>query len=785
MEYLNPPHEPPKATALTRAPETVSAGYPAAVEREDESDSAIMEYLRMLRRHKVALTVFALVGLGLGIAVTAVQTPVFRAATSLEVLNLNEDFMNMKQSSPVTDVDNSYDTSEVQTQVKLLQNAELLTRVVAKLDPNYKASQQRPQPVPPLTGWRAWLKIAPPVNLSPLRAHLLQAAGSLKVRSTPRTRVIELTIDSTDPRLAADFANTLDDEFIEQNLEARWKTTQRMGDWLGRELGDAREKLARAEDALQTYARHSGLIFTSDDSNVATEKLQQIQQQLSAVTADRINKQSRYELAQNAPPDALPDVLNDQGYRDTQAKLNDLHRQIADLGAIYNPDYGKLKQAQAQAASLQAAIDRNRMNIVARIKNDYTDALRREKLLAAVYDSQTREVTGQDEKAIQYNILKREVESSRQLYDAMLQQMKQSAIATALRAGNVRVVDPAKPPTVPASPSLRIDCALGLLLGLFAGVAVVLIRERADRTLQQPGDAQFWTGLPELGVIPSASFEGNRTLKGVYARVKLLDESPDRKVMVAVGRSKGSPEIITWQRSSSGMAEAFRSVLTSILFIGENGSSPKMLVFTSAGSGDGKTTVVSNLGIALAEIGRKVLIVDSDLRRPRQHIIFDVPNDAGLSTLLKSQESKPDAWAGFVHGTKIPGLWLLPSGPETQAAANLLYSPRLTELLSGAKMEYDMVLLDTPPMLQMTDARVLGRMTDAVILVARAEQTTRDALVAATQRLAEDRIRVLGTILNYWNPKRSRNGYYGYYRGSYYYYRYRDEHGTGAGTAQE
>ena len=772
MEYLNQPHDPPKNTALSRVPETVSAGYPAAFEREDESDSAIMEYLRLLRRHKVALTVFALVGLGLGIAATALQTPVYRASTSLEVLNLNENFMNLKQSSPVTDVDNSYDTSEVQTQVKLLQNQELLTRVIARLDPNYKPGEQKPQPVLPLTGWRVWLKIAPPGNMSPLRAHLLQAAGSLKVRATPRTRVIELTIDSTDPRLAASFANTLDEEFIEQNLEARWKTTQRMGDWLDRELSDARDKLARAEDALQTYARNAGLIFTGVESNVATEKLQQIQQQLSAATADRINKQSRYELAQNAPPDALPDVLNDQGYRDSQSKLNDLHRQIADLSAIYNPDYGKLKQAQAQAASLQAAIDRNRMDIVARIKNDYTDALRREKLLAATYDSQTRVVTGQGEKAIQYNILKREVESSRQLYDTMLQQMKQSTIATALRAGNVRVVDPAKPPTAPASPSLRIDCALGLLLGLFLGVAVVLIRERADRTLQHPGDSQFWTNLPELGAIPSAGFEGSR-LYGGYHRAKLPAESPGRDVMVVPGRGKGSVELTTWQHSPSVMAEAFRNVLTSILFIGENGSSPRMLVFTSAASGDGKTTVVSNLGIDLAEIGRRVLIIDSDMRRPRQHAIFDVPNDVGLSTLLKSQESKLNGWTSLVHGTKIPGLWLLPSGPATQAAANLLYSPRLTELLSAAKLEYDMVLLDSPPMLQMTDARVLGRMTDAVILVARAEQTTRDALVAATQRLAEDRIRVLGTILNDWNPKRSPKGYYGYYRGSYYY-RYRE-----------
>jgi capsular exopolysaccharide synthesis family protein len=518
---------------------------------------------------------------------------------------------------------------------------------------------------------------------------------------------------------------------------------------------------------MQSYARGAGLIFIGTESSVATEKLQQIQKQLSAASADRMAKQSRYELAQNTPPDALADVLNDQGYRETQAKLNDLHRQIADLSAIYNPGYGKLKQAQAQAASLQAAIDRNRSDIVARIRNDYTDALRREKLLATAYDVQTGEVTGQGEKAIQYNILKREVESSRQLYDTMLQQMKQSTIATAIRAGNVRVVDPAKPPTSPVSPSLKIDSAIGLLLGLFVGVAVILIRERADRTLQQPGDAQFWTDLPELGIIPCARFAGSGKLKGGYGRVKALDERAGRGVTVTTEGPKESVELISWQHRPSFMAEAFRNVLTSILFIGDNGNSPRLLVFTSPASGDGKTTVVSNLGIALAEIGRKVLIIDADLRRPRQHRIFDVPNEAGLSTLLKSQEAKPDAFAGLVQATTVPGLSLLPSGPATEAAANLLYSPRLTELLASAKKAYDMVLLDTPPMLQMTDARVLGRMTDAVILVARAEQTTRDALTAATQRLSEDRIQVLGTILNDWDPKRSPNGYYGYY-GKYY-----------------
>jgi succinoglycan biosynthesis transport protein ExoP len=764
MEHLNlnRPPDPPKAVAVIRTP-VVSGPYPnAAMDRTSGSDSVVMEYLRILKRRRLLVIVLMLVGLTLGIVATTIQTPLYRAATSLEILNLNADFLNLKQSNPVDNTENSYDTSEVLTQVKILQNEELLDRVVAKLSSSDAAEEPKPQGATPLARVFTRLAKMPIAGGQPSHRELLnKAIKSLQVRTAPRTRIVEVTVDSTDPHLAADVANTLDNQFIEQNLEARWKTTQGMGEWLGRELEEARDKLAHAEGALQTYARNSGLIFTRNDSSVATEKLQQIQQQLTAASADRIAKQSQYELAQNGRPEALPGVLGDQGYRDALAKLNDLHGQIAELSAIYNPDYGKLKQAQAQAASLQAAAERSRSDLVARIKNEYTDAARREKLLAAAYNAQTYEVTGQGDKAIQYNILKSEVDSSRQLYDVMLQQLKQSSIATAINASNIRIVNPAKTPSIPVSPSLPRDSGLGILLGMFAGITVAVIRERTDRTLRQPGHAPFWTDLPELGVIPSASFVNDKTLKGVYSRIRGIEESANRKGRRAE-RLKEALDLTFSDRERGYMAEAFRTVRTSILFVGERSKSPRTLVFTSAAPGDGKTTVVSNLGISLAEIGRKVLIIDADLNRPRQADIFGVPNDQGLSTLLKSPQLKPDSLAGLVQETKVPGLWILPSGPAAEATVSLLHSPRLAELLIWVKREFDMVLIDTPPMLQLTDARVLGRRIDAVVLVARAEQTTRDALSAASKQLAEDGIRVLGTILNDWNPKRSPS--YAYYR---------------------
>jgi succinoglycan biosynthesis transport protein ExoP len=759
---------PQPALIVKRPPECVGAAYTEAAPQYYALNSGaevhsgdLLEYWRIARRHKTSLFLFAICGMLLGILAGLPQKAIYKVSTSIEVLNLNEDFMNMKQTNPTTSSDESYDTSEEQTQVKLLQSDSLLERVVLILDPSYPKHSYT---LPVVSGWRKLLNSPEPVRLTERQALLNRMTDTLKVKSVSRTRVIEVTLKSTDPKLAVAFANALANEFIEQNIEARWKTTQRVGDWLSRELNDERANLLRSEDALQKYARESGLIFTDDNTNVATEKLQQLQQQLTAMTGDRIGKQSRYELAQHSPPDSLPDVVNDDNLRESAAKINDLRRQIADLSAIFTPDYSKVKRLEAELNALNVAFQTDRTNVIDRIKNEYQEALRKEQLLASDYDRQTQEVTGQDEKAIQYNTLKREVDSHRQLYDRMLQQTKQSSIAAALHASNLRIVDPAELPDQPIWPNFKILSFAGFTSGLFLGIAVIMVRERADRSLQQPGDVQLWTKLPELGTIPNASVDGKRR------RSKHSRSAEARRKENSFYADKGpSVELITWNSKPSLMAEAFRSTLTSILFVGENGSRPTVLVATSANASDGKTTVVTNLGIAIAEARRSVLLLDADLRRPRVHELFGLSNEHGLSDLLGDQVLSDARISALIQKTEIPGLDIIASGPSTHAAANLLYSPNLAELVARLKKRYDMVLIDTPPMLHMTDARVIGRLADAVVLVARAEQTTRDAIVAASQRLSEDGIRVLGTILNDWDPNRSLAGPYGYYKTGYYY----------------
>jgi len=729
----------------------------------------LLEYWRILRRRKGTLILIAVIGSVIGFLVTIPQTPIYQAHTSLEISGLNTNFLNLKQADPLTQTGTSADNSDIQTQIKILQSDSLIDSVLAKLK---TAVLPQPENASRIAAWRKVLNLPVSSPNDSRAAELAYARNSLKVRAAGQTRIVEITVDSSSPETAATFANTLTDEFINQSLESRWQTTERTGEFLTRQIDDMRIRLERSEDELQRYAGRAGLVFTNDDkTNVSESKLEQVQQALSAAQTDRIAKQSRWEMATTSPAEALPDVLNDAGLKDYQAKLTELSRQSAELRATYTSEYGKVKRVEAQRATLQAALDRERGDILKRIRNEYDEALRREKLLAAEYASQRAVVTGEGEKAIQYNILKREVESSRQLYDAMLQQLKQASLASALRASNVRVVDKAKVPGRPYKPDMPTSAGLGLLSGVFLGAALVIMQERANRSIQEPGESMFYLNLPELGIIPADDI-GTRVRLRIVGNKKRADEPGDAESSNSSALALPSRvELVTLQRRPSMVAESFRSALVSILFSGENSSRPRVMVVSSSGPAEGKSTVVSNLGIAVAEVNQKVLLIDADLRKPRQHDIFGLKNDRGLSDVLRSKDPVAALQEGFIQESGIPNLYVLTSGSKTAAATSLLYSTRMPELLKKLRMEFETIFIDTPPMLQISDARVLGRMVDQVILVVRAGKTTRDAALAARQRFSEDGTRVLGTILNDWNPKRSPNGYYGYYNNYYGGYR--------------
>jgi succinoglycan biosynthesis transport protein ExoP len=718
------------------------------------------EYWQILRRRKGTLILIVFLGLLVALLFTIPQTPIYQARGSIEIQNLNENFLNTRNVSPTADGGTS-DTpgSDLQTQAKILQSESLIDRVVAKLGLGKKLFPE--QGSGRLSAWRNALGL-PEGKQVPTREKILAVVSdNLKISTGANTRLVEIRYDSADPQLAADFVNTLTTEFIQQNLESHYKSTQQTGEWLTHQMEDVRIKLEKSEDELQSYANASGLLFTSEKDNVAEDKLHQLQEELSKAQADRVASQSRYELVSKSAPESLPEVLDDATLKEYQVKLTDLRRQLAEISSTLTPAHPAVKKVQAQVTTLELALDKERTNVVQRIRNEFESAQRREHLLAANYASQAGLMSEQAAKVTHYNILKREVDTNRQLYDSMLQNVQEAGMSSALGSSNIRVVDSAVAPAGPYKPSFILNSALGLLAGAFFGMAFIVIQERSDRTIQGPGDTALYLDVPELGAIPSAKAALGRLpayyQNGVNGKALEAKKSENGK--------RWHVELITSNRQPSLLADAFRATLTSILYSGENGNRPRIIVITSTSSGDGKTTVACNLALALAEIGpsvlmQSVLLIDGDLRRPRLHEIFGVPNRWGLADLLEGK-TPPNGCEGMVLKTCYRNLNLLPSGSPTVNVGALLHSPRAVSFMKRMRGEFHTVIIDAPPMLNMPDARVLGRLADGVVLVVRSAQTMRDAAVAANERLTEDGTRVLGTILNQWDPRKTNQCSYG------------------------
>jgi capsular exopolysaccharide synthesis family protein len=403
---------------------------------------------------------------------------------------------------------------------------------------------------------------------------------------------------------------------------------------------------------------------------------------------------------------------------------------------------------------MTSAMRKSRADIVNRLRNEFQAAQRREDLLAADCARQTRLVSQQREKSIQYEMLQREVDSNRQLYEAMLQRVKETRLSAALNAAGVRIVDPAEVPPRPYKPKPVAYACVGGLAGLLLGGGAGAMREFAKRTFRRPGDTASCLQLPELGVITSAKVE----LNAGRSR-KLIAAQPKRHPLALSLNHHDRLELVTWNRSGSLLAECYRTMLASIRLTTAQGNRPKVFVITSAEPEAGKTSVAANLAIALAGINQRVLLIDADMRRPRIHDIFGLENHSGLTTEL-SDGKRPGRTT--VSATEIPGLFVLPSGPALAPASVLVQSARLPELIRDFRKEFDAVVIDTPPMLHFSDARVMARFADAVILVVRAGHTSCQQALAARQRLAEDCTNVLGTVLNDWDPRDSVEPYDGY-----------------------
>jgi len=716
------------------------------------------EAANALLRRKWTLIALVAAGAVAGSAIAYSQRPVYQAKALIEIQEANENFLNRREIDPTTGDGGVMLEPYIQTQVKLLETNRLLDRVADKL-----RLETLPEYQPP-AGMVARLKerlgLAPRAAAGGRRLSLeAQMARNLMVRLSGETHIVEVAYESGNPQTAAAVANTLADEYVAQNLEKRQQATEYTGKWLTGELQDLKSTLDQAERELEDYVKAHGLLASAEASKTTIEdgRLRQLEASYQAARETRISDQSRYEMVAGAPLDRLPDAIDSETVRQYQTRLTELKQKLAEARAVYTPAHYKVREIQAQVDEVEHALERERQALVNRLKNQFEASGKREKLLEADLNQATSQATEATADAVRYNRLKRAVDTYSRLYDSTIEKIKETDLASAARANNVQVAETAVPPAAPVRPSKPLYAALGTICGLLFGAIMVLHQDRRNRLVSTPGACVARLGIPEFGPIPCASLELPFSVKaqpavllrGAYRAEVPADED---------GILRNWLEVVAWRQRGSQLAESYRSTLASLMHSAD-GNPPRVVVFTSADAGEGKTTVVTNLGIALAETGRRVLLIDADRRRPRLHEVFRRRNDRGLSEYLTETAKEIDL-AALTQSTVVPGLRILTAGQDRSCAPNLVHNRRMEALLAAARREFDTVLVDTPPLLALSDARGVGRMADGMVLVVRAQRTPEHVLFTVFDRLRQDGIRVLGTVLNSWKPARSGRRYY-------------------------
>jgi succinoglycan biosynthesis transport protein ExoP len=701
-----------------------------------DQPTQIGDYFQLIRRYRGLLAWAALGGCLLGVLLTLVQTPSYRVKTSIEIQNINGDFLNMKQAHMFSDEAEGVDAlMDLQTQIEVLQSA---TLAEATRKAMFQGGLKR--------DWKVHHSAIGGVfgsSGSLLNDKVLdQMVDSIKVRPLGQTRMIQIQVDAPNPNLAADFANTLVTEYIHQNIRARAQMTEAAEDWTRSQLVDMRGKLESSEQRLQEYAAKNGLVFTSDRQTISDDRLRQVQTDFLHAQTDLVEKQARKDLAIPAKADSLADLERDTDLRELRSKLVDLERQEAELRTIYKPNYSEVLKVKAQADEIQKALNKAKQRVVGRVMDEYKESSEREHMLSQAYQDALSKAAHESQISIQYDILKREADANLSAYQDMLAKVKELNLAAAFRTSNVRVVDPAEPPKHQNTPILPLNIALGLFSSLSIAFGYVLVAERSNPNLRHPGEATFRIGIPELAAIPRLE-----TAFSDYIPLAPPKPEGDQETGLSVIHDSILDDDVP-------TTDSFRTLLTSIMFAGSSSEQPKVIVITSTAAQDGKTTISANLAIALARAGKRVLLIDGDLRGPSLHLKFSLPNMIGLGNLLQAGCDATDAQFAVLQ-TSITRLSVLPSGSFTAAPADLLFQPNLQSLMNSYRDHFDMIVIDSPPLMGLPDARLLGRASDGVVLVARANKTPRSAIVTACQRLGLDKSRVLGLVLNDWSGKDS------------------------------
>ena len=708
----------------------------------------LLDYLILLRKHQWLILFFLLAIVSIVTIATFRMQPVYQATARVEIDRENTNAIHFSDSD-------SYEMYEdledyITTQSKILQSETLAMLTVKSmgLDNMTEFGGNPAKPVKPS---------APGSEASLHRPPALGAfLGRMTIKRVPTSRLVDVTFESTDPALAARVVNAHLNNFIEENFRSRYEAATQASTWLAGQLNEMKIKVENAEDARLAYERRNQIWTIDEKSDISSQKLADLNKQLTDAQADRINKEAVYQLAQAGNYDAISAVRESPVIQDILKQESTTSAQYTDALNQYGPKFPKVVRLQAQLKDLDQLVGREKTNIANQMEAEYHGSRQRELLLKNALDEQKTQTNQMAEKLVHYSILKREADTNKQLYDGMLQKLKEAGITAGLRSSNIRVVDPALIPGGPSRPNKTRNVMLSILVGLIGGIGLALLREYLDNTVKTPDDIETLARLPSLAVVPALSnSNGKRT--GRFA--KLL------KAPVIVGK-EGRAELVSHNMPQSQMSEAFRALRTSLL-LSQADHPPQVILMTSALPREGKTTAAVNLAVTLAQLGDKTLLVDADLRKPGINRALSLVDGkhAGLSSYLAGVSSLDLI---TVPHPAITNLAAIPTGPIPPNPADLLSSRRLTELIAELRTRYKFVVIDSPPIMAATDAVILSVLVDGVLLVVRSGETPKEAFTRTRDLLAGVKCHMLGVVLNAVDA--SSPDYYYSYR--YYPYSY-------------
>jgi succinoglycan biosynthesis transport protein ExoP len=714
-------------------------------------DSPLLHYLRVLKKRRWTVLATTAIVLSLAVIATLKTIPLYQASSKVAIFPETPNVLGFKNFDE-NSTDYQYDVA-LETQAAILRSDALAMQViqVMRLDENPKfTSSPRHR-----TGDLAE-DGSPQLDSENSTPLLGRFHGGLGIQLIPNSRLVQISYTDPDPRLATEIVNTLVRTFTEQNFKTRYEAATQTSDWLNTEIDDLRLKVQTSEEKLVRYQKDHSILGVDEKQNIVTAKLDELNRELAAAEMDRIQKEATYKLSAGGDPSAFKghregEITMMGKLRDKQAELD---TQRAQLSTQFGSGYPKVAEIDNQLKQIDKEITAENGRLRDQSRDEYLAALQRENLLITAFNQQKQEANKLNESAIEYSVLKRDAEANRQLYQDLLQRLKEAGVSAGLRSSNIRVVDVARVPTGPITPNVPRNIQFGLLLGLACGVGLAFTLESLDSSIRTIEEISAVSTLPTLGTIPiQGSLNGSLRKRLKTASLEL--ESTESA-------------LITHARPRSEAAEAYRSLRTSIL-LSSYGAPPKVILVTSAVPQEGKTTISANSALVLAQRGGRVLLVDANLRRPGIDRMFGFRSAAGLSTLISGAQKFEEVAVPFAD---CPSLTILPAGPIPPQPAELLGSSVMKDYIARWRHEFDHVVIDSPPCLSVTDAVVLSPAADRVILVARSGRTTKIVLRRACDLLTQVNARVMGIVLNGLNT-RSTEGYY--YYGGRYSDRYYDE----------